>query len=174
VSTRIYTNGWFSVPEALNNTSIYTQGWFEESDGPPSAPLGLTATAISYTDIQLTWVDVSTREDGYRVERSLAGQDDWSTIGDLPAGSTGFIDEDAVPDVAYDYRVIAYNTDGDSTPAVVTGVSAPLPPLVETGGPPVPAEEPRNTLSPTEVSFLSPNVYGLERDAAGSIVGNKF
>src|SRR5206468_1469698 len=39
----------------------------------PSAPTNVTATAVTATSIRVTWVDTSTTEQGFKVERSLDG-----------------------------------------------------------------------------------------------------
>jgi hypothetical protein len=39
----------------------------------PAAPSGLTATAITHNKIDLTWVDNSNNETGFKIHRSLDG-----------------------------------------------------------------------------------------------------
>jgi hypothetical protein len=45
------------------------------------APSGLTATTISQTQINLSWTDNSSNEDGFKVERSPDGTTNWVQIG---------------------------------------------------------------------------------------------
>jgi len=39
----------------------------------PNAPSNLVATAIAYNQISLSWADISTNEDGFKIERSPDG-----------------------------------------------------------------------------------------------------
>ena len=174
MSTRIYTNGWFSAtPEPSNSTSIYTQGWFEASAGPPASPTDLTATAVTYTDVLLTWINNSSNEDGFRIERSLTGAALWRVIGEVGAGVVSFVDSGVIPGVGYDYRVIAFNGDGDSAPVSLINFTAPVPTEVPLGPPPTPVEPVRNRMGPIEVSYIAANVYGRESDG-GALTGNKY
>lgn len=176
MTTRIYTNGWFtSIPETSNSTSVYTQGWFTESDIVPAAPTNLDATATSFTDLLLTWTDNSGIEDGFRVYRSLTGAGMFTLIGDVGADITQFTDPNVIPGVGYDYRVVAYNINGESAPAELVNETTPYPPTTATGGPPVPVTPVRNKLEPLEVLFVSPNVYGVEtKPTSTDIIGYKF
>jgi hypothetical protein len=93
---------------------------------PPSAPTNLTATAVSTSQVNLTWTDNATNETGYNVERSTGGVN-WSTIATgLPAGSTSYTDAAASPGTTYSYLVYAYNsssTSGNSNQATATTVT---------------------------------------------------
>lgn len=175
MTTRIYTNGWFtSSPEPSNSTSVYTQGWFESSSIVPSQPTDFQATALTFTDVGLTWTDTSSIEDGFKIFRSPTGTGTFTLIATLGPNTTAYVDPNAIPDVGYDYRIVAFNSEGDSTPAEIVDFSTPLPPEIDPGVPPVEVEEERNTIGPYEVTFLSPNVYGVEVSASGDIIGNKF
>lgn len=176
MTTRIYTNGWFtSVPEPSNSTSVYTQGWFTESDVVPSAPTNLDATATSFTDLLLTWDDASSIEDGFRIYRSPTGSGTFTLIGEVGANVTQFTDPNVVPGVGYDYRVTAFNVNGESDPAELVDETTPFPPAAATTGPPVPVTPVRNKLLPLEVLFISPNVYGVEvKPSSIDIIGYKF
>ena len=84
---------------------------------PPLAPTGLMATAVSPTEINVTWNDVL-NESGYRVERST---DDvtFTPIGTTAADVTAYPDATVTGDTLYYYRVIATNASGDSPPSNV-------------------------------------------------------
>ncbi len=135
----------------------------------------LVATVIDSGCVQLSWDDVGTTEDGYRVERSLAGEDEWVTIGSVEEDTLTFLDEFAVPLVTYDYRVFSFEGSGDTHFSLVVSASTPLPPDVNVGPPPVaPEDPPRNRIKPDVVEFKSPGNYGLERDVNGNVTGFKY
>lgn len=81
----------------------------------PSAPSGLTATAISQTQINLAWTDNANNEDGYKIERSADGSTGWTQIGTASVNATSYSDTGLSAATTYYYRVRAYNTGGNSS-----------------------------------------------------------
>lgn len=139
------------------------------------APINLTATALDAGCIQLNWVDPGPEEDGYRIERSISGMNDWSTIGTVGANVVSFLDRFAVPLVVYDYRVFGFDDVRESLPSNIATAVTPLPPDLPVSPPPTtPTDQPRNRIEPDLVDFKSPGVYGLEKDEEGDVTGFKF
>ncbi len=92
----------------------------------PTAPSGLVASATSQTSISLTWVDNSSNETGFRIERKT-GSGTYSVLTSLAAGATTYTDNTASAGTTYTYRVIATSANGDSSPSnesTTTTVSA--------------------------------------------------
>jgi predicted phage tail protein len=92
----------------------------------------LAATAVSSTQIRLTWVDNDTAEQGFKIERSAGvGSTDFSQIATVGANVTSFSNTGLTASTSYSYRVRAYNADGDSgysnTAAAATPASAVTP-----------------------------------------------
>jgi len=110
-STRFYRVRAFEAADvsAWSNTANATT-----FDVPPATPTGLSATATSDSQINLGWVDQAGNEDGYRVERSDDGSTGWGSITSLGANSTNHSDTGLTASTAYFYRVVAFNTAGDS------------------------------------------------------------
>ena len=97
----------------------------------PSAPSQLTATALSSSQIRLTWRDNASNETGYRVERR--GYAGFVEIASLAAGSTSYTATGLAPATPYDFRVRAVNGQGSSAysnvaAAVSLGVIGPCVP----------------------------------------------
>lgn len=94
----------------------------------PAAPTGLQATSAGQTEIDLTWTDASGNEDGFRVERSPDGNS-FVPVGTRAAGQPSYADVGLAPGTSYYYRVVAFNTGGDSTPSnVAHATTAPVSP----------------------------------------------
>jgi len=83
--------------------------------GPPAAPTGLVVTFISGIQVDLSWIDNSGSELGFRVERA---EDIDFTVNPasfvLGSNITTFSDTSVLPSTLYFYRVYAFNTFGDS------------------------------------------------------------
>ena len=81
--------------------------------GPPAPPGRLTARMGSLTQLNLDWADNSGDETSFELQRQPFGGE-WTTIGTLPANSTGFADSGLTPLRGYLYRVRATNGVGAS------------------------------------------------------------
>ena len=104
----------------FENFSISTEKTNDESfptevsaTTPLNPPTGLTATAISSSQINLSWADNSMAEQGYRIERSSSG---FVQIAQVGPNVTFFSDSGLTAETQYTYRVRAYNAEaGNST-----------------------------------------------------------
>ena len=82
---------------------------------PPTAPSGLAATAMSSSQINLTWAEISSNEDGFKIERCQgAGCSSFSQIATVGANLTSYSNTGLAAGTSYSYRVRAYNAGGDS------------------------------------------------------------
>ncbi len=116
--------GGRKVFEAANSACGSARGSHSVEIAPrqapaPPAPTGLAATPLSATEIRLSWVDNSSTEDGFAIERQrLDGA--FSTLDLVPANTTsaavsvaGTPEPTANPST---FRVKAFNTAGSSAP----------------------------------------------------------
>ena len=100
---------------SMNNTDSTVANWRLAVDPTvPAAPSNLSVAAPSDTAIDLTWSDNSANEDGYLVERSPDGVNNWAQIANLAANTTAFTDNGLTADTAYYYRIRAFNGVGNS------------------------------------------------------------
>ncbi len=98
---------------------------------PPTAPSGLSATAVSHEQVDLAWTDNSPDEDSFRVERSADGGANWSGLTTTGQNVTAYSDGSVSPETEYSYRVQACNPGGCSdfsSVATATTPAAPTPP----------------------------------------------
>lgn len=99
----------------LTNTNhfINIQITLEES-ATPIPPSGLTAATITSTQINLSWNDNSTNEDGFGIQRKQGTDGTWDEINTVPADTASYEDADVLPGNTYFYRVYAFNANGNS------------------------------------------------------------
>jgi len=93
---------------------------------PPAAPSDLGATAVSQSQIDLSWKDNSGNEDGFKIELSRGNEDgfkielspngtsSWIQIATVGANVTSYSNTGLNCGLTYYYRVRAYNAGGDS------------------------------------------------------------
>jgi probable HAF family extracellular repeat protein len=96
---RAANNLWAS---AYSNTASVTTAF------PPAAPTGLTATAVSSTQINLRWVDNSNNETAFEVYR-LTGTGSYVLAAVLAPGTTAYADRGMTGNTTYSFQVRAAN-----------------------------------------------------------------
>ena len=85
------------------------------SPAVPAAPTSLTATAASNNQINLTWADNDSSENGYKVERCTgAGCTDFTQIATVAGNVTNYANTGLNASTSYSYRVRAFNAAGNS------------------------------------------------------------
>lgn len=96
---------------------------------PPSAPSGLAATAISSSQINLSWTDNSNNETGFRIERGTSSSGPFVLINTTSANATSFSDSGLSGSTTYYYRIYAWSGSGNSAYSLVANATtaAPVP-----------------------------------------------
>lgn len=85
----------------------------EEVVPVPTVPSNLAAQLISGTEVELTWTDNSTNEDGFKIDRKQ-GSGQWSTIASVNSDITLYNDNGLTVNETYTYRVFSFNKGGNS------------------------------------------------------------
>lgn len=88
----------------------------------------IQANAVGDNRIDLSWLDNSTHEQGYHVERRIGSAPDFTRLDMLAANSQSYSDSQVqlAEGSAYRYRVVAYNAHGDSPPSREAVITIPL------------------------------------------------
>lgn len=94
---------------------------------PPTTPYYFS-TSTSIGLVSLTWSNVNS-EDGYRVERRLHSATDWTSITTTGPNISRYDDRETIPQTTYVYRIIAYNSAGESSPTSEQTVTTPPLPI---------------------------------------------
>jgi hypothetical protein len=92
----------------------------------PAAPTDLTAAAVNSRRVDLAWVDHSGGETGFKVERRTNPADPWVQVGTSSANITTCQDRQVREETTYYYRVLAYNSGGDSAPSNAASATTPI------------------------------------------------
>ncbi len=84
-----------------------------------TAPTSLTATSVDNEKVVLTWLDQSSSETGFKVERSIDNTT-WQEVASLAADSLQYEDTTVSIDRRYYYRVAAYDAQATEYSNAVT------------------------------------------------------
>jgi YVTN family beta-propeller protein len=103
-----------SIPD-YTETEPASFGQFIGSISVPEASTDLAATALSDTQISLSWTDNSFDELGFRIERKTGLVETYAEIASVEANATTYTDMDLSEANTYYYRITAYNSRGDSS-----------------------------------------------------------
>jgi len=109
---------------SFSNTASATT--FAAPPALPAAPSALTATAVSPTQINLSWSDNSGNESGFKIERCKNPNcTNFAQIAQVGANVTTFADTSVTKNTAYNYRVRAFNAGGNSSYSNTAGAKTP-------------------------------------------------
>jgi len=96
-------SGWVATGGRVNINNIF-----------PAAPSNLTAAVFSATRIDLSWTDINSDEDGFRIERKTGAGGTWGQIATVGANTTSYNNTGLSESTNYFYRIRAYNIAGNS------------------------------------------------------------
>jgi hypothetical protein len=155
---------WYVV---LYGTAAFSGASLTATYAPLVPPTNLTATAASSSEIDLTWTDNATNEDGYRIEQcSGQGCATFTEIAVVGANVTSYQNVGLSAGTSYSYRVRAYSA--TSTSAYVGPATATTLPLLVFTMQPASVPVGRNVFPAANPIY--PSVQVTARDAAGATV----
>lgn len=99
------------------------------SQAVPSAPTGLTATAMASDQINLSWTDNADNEDGFRIERR-SGAGSFTEIVAVGPNINNYTNTGLAASSTYTYRVRAYNQLGSSAYSNEAAAATPAAPVL--------------------------------------------
>jgi hypothetical protein len=125
----IYSSIFFIILTLLTNCRKTDKGNTPIVTTVPFPPTDLTATVVSTTQVNLSWVDKSSNEVGFKLERKTPTTS-FATITNLGADITTHSDNGLTPNSTYTYRVYSYNSVGSSptysNEVTVTTIGLPI------------------------------------------------
>jgi len=106
-----------------NNVSGWTTSSTVSTTFP--APTNLTVSAISDSEIALSWSDSCSFEEGFRVERD--GGNGFVQVAEVTADAMNFTDSGLTTYASYDYRILAFTIANNSDYSATTAATAIMP-----------------------------------------------
>ncbi len=97
---------------------------------PPIAPTLSSITDITMNSLKLRWLDNSSWETGYVVERSTGDTSNFSPVAELEPNNAEWLDSTLAPLTTYFYRVYAKNRAGNSGYSTTDSASTLAPPVL--------------------------------------------
>lgn len=85
----------------------------------PEPPSGISVLAVGSNRVVLSWKDVTEKEDGYRIYRTVGN--DRRMIAKLPKDAQRYADTTVTPGTKVSYDVVAYNPMGESGKITMKG-----------------------------------------------------
>lgn len=92
---------------------------------PPTVPTSLSTISVSATEVDVSWVDNSTSEDGFSIEQSIDGGSTFTPIDSVGPNITTYASQDLSAATNYVFRVQAFNAAGNSNYTNAAGVTTP-------------------------------------------------
>jgi hypothetical protein len=112
-------DGNSTVSNVASTTSTASQAF-------PLSPDRLSCKTLHADQVSLKWKDRSLNEDGFRIERAEDKLFIMNLKGfSVPTDTISFTDNGTSPLKTYYYRVIAYNSSGDSAPSDIISIKTP-------------------------------------------------
>jgi subtilisin family serine protease len=113
LSKKVVTWGRINAANSLNNV--------------PAPPVGLSARAVSNSQINLTWANTYLDPIGFKIERKEGAAGTFAQIVDLPSNTASFSDTGLIKGTTYTYHVRAYTSGNESewSAEVTTSASKP-------------------------------------------------
>jgi hypothetical protein len=135
----------------------------------PAAPGGLAASAVAPSQINLSWMDNSTDEAGFTVERASSPTGAWVQIGTTAASVVSYADNSVNPQSTFTYRVRATNASGSSAYSNAASATTPA------AAPAAPSLLTSTAVSPNQINLSwtdnSSNETGFKVERAPSSSG---
>ena len=118
--------------------------------GTPVAPSNLVATAVSSSQINLSWSDNSNNETGFVIQRTQDPTKLWNSVTTVGANVTSYSNTGLYTSTTYFYRVQAINSAGGSTWSNTASAKTP------SQSTPTPTPTPGATITPTPTPTATP------------------
>ena len=95
---------------ALSRSEIYHNFAYGLNQPVLDSPSDLAAEENDIGDVKISWIDNSSQESGFSIERKVEGMEIYESIGSVGENFGSYIDSTVQENVVYNYRVKAFNS----------------------------------------------------------------
>ncbi|HPM82286.1 MAG TPA: fibronectin type III domain-containing protein [Candidatus Anammoximicrobium sp.] len=155
------TTYWYRV-FAMSGTTQSDYSEVVQVTTLPAAPASPRATAMTFSQIKITWKNVAGETD-YRIERSPTGTTGWTLDGTVPAETLVYYSNGLAPSTKYYYRVFAENGSGSSAASSTVSTTTLAAPIPAAPGDPAAAAISADQIGITWNDVLGEASYRIER-----------
>jgi hypothetical protein len=118
------TTYYFQIRNVYRAVSSAASSSASASTPAVPAPIGFAATAVSSTQINLSWSDSSAGTTAFDIDWSANGSD-FATLAEVDPGTTTYQATGLTPGTAYSFRLMASDDSGQSSSADASATTAP-------------------------------------------------
>jgi hypothetical protein len=101
------------LQDIMSGSNSFNMVILDKRNTPPT-PVNALAAVVSSQDVQLSWIDQSPDESGFKIQRKGSVTGEWGTVAEIASNATGYTHVMVSPGT-YWYRVLATNAHGDSS-----------------------------------------------------------
>lgn len=109
--------GYYAVVTNPNGTETSDVATLTVTAPPSAVPSDLLATALSTSEIELTWTDNAADEEGFVIYRALSETGPWAQLTSVGENVTEYLDSGLPESTTFYYRVSSFNGKGESNPS---------------------------------------------------------
>jgi fibronectin type 3 domain-containing protein len=114
LTTYYYKISAFNAAGVSDETPVVSARTLSEPDVSPVPPENLTYSELSSRSVRISWSDQSDDESGFRLQRSPSSNFGLVDTVTLESNVTTYQDINLLPSTDYFYRIVAFNSVGDS------------------------------------------------------------
>jgi hypothetical protein len=114
---------WYEIKWSDGVVGWSPENWLQRVVPAPSAPFNLAITAVSSSQIKLSWSDTNVTELGFEIQRSPQTNGNWSTLNSVGPNLTNYSDTSVLAATTYYYRIRAYHAGGNSIFSNITNAT---------------------------------------------------
>ncbi|WP_160061272.1 fibronectin type III domain-containing protein [Psychromonas sp. L1A2] len=96
--------------DSLQSSEVYNDSTTESTSANEST--SIIDVLKEYESLEISWDDLADNEEGFLIERSVGGDDDFIILTSVDANQISYVDSNVLSNNTYCYRIGAYNESG--------------------------------------------------------------
>ena len=96
--------------DSLQSSDVYNDSTTDSASTNDST--SIMDVLEEYESLEISWDDLADNEEGFLIERSVGGDDDFIILTSVDANQISYVDSSVLSNNTYCYRIGAYNESG--------------------------------------------------------------